>query len=286
MLPSVSTRYIALLGKPLGFSRASAMQNAALRACRLDALYFPLECTEDDLPVLLPAFRRMPFLGFAVTKPLKMKILDYLDSVDLMTGQIGACNTVKLENGCLVGYNTDGTGFVQALAEQIDFTGKNMLVLGAGGAARAISFACAVHGIGGIQVMNRTPANAQALTRDLIHGTGISAEALPYCAQIPRDIMQQVDILVNATGLGMQPYVGRSPLAPDCLMPHVLVCDLAYNPSETQLLLDAKKIGCRTMNGFQMAVYQGAHQFERLTGHQAPYEQMLSHMQRRGRKGG
>ncbi|MDR3767531.1 MAG: shikimate dehydrogenase [Butyricicoccus sp.] len=286
MLPSVSTHYIALLGKPLGFSRASAMQNAALRACKIDALYFPLECTQDDLPVLLPAFRRMPFFGFAITKPLKVKIMDYLDSVDLMSGQIGACNTVKLENGCLVGYNTDGTGFAQALAEQIDFTGKSMLVLGAGGAARAITFACAVHGIGQIQIMNRTEERAQALALDLVHGTGVQAEALPYQTAIPREIMEQVDILVNATGLGMQPYIGRSPIAADCLMPHVLVCDLAYNPLATQLLLDAKKIGCQTMNGLKMAGYQGAHQFELLTGHQAPYEQMLSQMQRRERKGG
>lgn len=280
MVPSVSTKYIALLGKPLGFSRASAMQNAALRACGLDALYVPLECEPEDLPVLLAAFRRLPFLGFAVTKPYKMKILDYLDSVDLLAAQIGSCNTVKLENGCLVGYNTDGTGFVKALAGHTTLAGKRMLILGAGGAARALAFACAAGGVRKIQIMNRTQMKAKALAEDLYIGTGVQAESLVWDENALRQAAEQTDILVNATGVGMQPHEGQSPVGAGCLHSRLLVCDLAYNPEKTQLLLDAERIGCCTMNGLDMAVYQGAQQFELLTGHRAPCEEMRRSMQR------
>lgn len=275
MLPSVATRYIALLGWPLGFSRASAMQNAALQACGLDALYLPLECRPEDLPVLLPALRRLPFWGFAVTKPYKVDILRYLDDVDPEARKIGSCNTVKLENGRLIGYNTDGTGFARALAEQTGLSGKRMLVLGAGGTARALGFACAMRGVGSIRIMNRTLSRAQALARDLAAGAGVQAEALPWDEPALRDAVRQADILVNATGVGMQPHEGLSPIAADCLLPHLLVCDLAYNPPATRLLLDAAKIGCRTMNGLKMAVYQGAAQFEILTGRRAPCGEML-----------
>ena len=280
MIPTVFTRYIALLGQPLGFSMASVMQNAALRACGLDALYFPLECQQDDLTVLLDAFRRMPFLGLAVTKPFKIKILDYLDCIDPIAERIGSCNTVRMEAGCLNGINTDGDGFADALYDVFEeFHGKSMLVCGAGGTARALSFACASRGMGQIGICNRSLDKANRLAWELKQ-FGANACSFPI-EEIP-DVLRQFDILVNATGLGMQPYEGQSPISAEALFPQLFVCDLAYNPSRTKLLEDAEKKGCRVMNGFAMAVYQGVRQFEFLTGKEAPVSIMEAALRGQG----
>lgn len=276
MIPSVSTRYIALLGQPLGFSKASAMQNAALRAYDMDALYFPLECSTDDLPVLLPALRRMPFLGLAVTKPLKMRIVPYLDEIDPAAARIGSCNTVRFQDGRLIGFNTDGLGFADMLrAHYGSFQNKNLLVCGAGGTARALCFACAAEGIGRIRVANRSFDHAQELTSALSK-TGVQAEALTL-ANVP-DALADTDILVNATGLGMQPHEGESPIPAGVLSSHLFVCDLAYNPPRPRLLEDAAQAGCRILNGFDMSVYQGARQFHLLTGKIPPLDVMFDVM--------
>ena len=278
LIPTTHTQFIALLGNPLGFSKASVMQNTALRAAGLDILYFPLECQQEDLPVLLPAFRRMPFAGLAITKPFKVKILSYLDEIEPSAKQIGSCNTVRLHDGRLTGYNTDGYGFTDALHKHYgDFQGKTMLVCGAGGTARAICFACAAQGIGRIRIVNRSLQNAQALAEGL-NQQGIDAEAYPLADA--EKLLPDTNILVNATGLGMQPYEGQSPLPDIILPPHLFVCDLAYNPPRTKLLLDAEQAGCRVMNGFDMSVYQGARQFWLLTGKQPPLEIMFETMQK------
>ena len=277
---SARTKWVALLGKPLGFSKSPAMQKHAFAAAGVDAVYLPAECEEDQLAAILSAARCLPFLGLAVTKPYKVKILSYLDAVDPAAMQIGSCNTVKLESGRLIGYNTDGIGFADALAEQTALAGKTMLILGAGGTARALSFACASRGMARILVANRTAQKAQTLAYDLSAGTSVQAEALSFDSDTLGRAMDCVDILVNATGIGMQPHEGQSPIAANCLLPRVLVCDLAYNPPATRLLLDAEQIGCRIMNGLKMAVYQGVRQFEILTDRRAPFEEMLQVMKR------
>ena len=133
----------------------------------------------------------------------------------------------------------------------------------------------AARGMARILIANRTAQKAQALAHDLLAGTSVQAEALSFDSDTLGRAMDCVDILVNATGIGMQPHEGQLPIAANCLLPRVLVCDLAYNPPATRLLLDAEQIGCRTMNGLKMAVYQGVRQFEILTGRRAPFEEML-----------
>lgn len=192
---SARTKWVALLGKPLGFSKSPAMQNHAFAAAGVDAVYLPAECEEDQLAAILSAARCLPFLGLAVTKPYKVKILSYLDAVDPAAMQIGSCNTVKLESGRLIGYNTDGIGFADALAEQTALAGKTMLILGAGGTARALSFACASRGMARILVANRTAQKAQTLAYDLSAGTSVQAETLSFDSDTLGRAMDCVDIL-------------------------------------------------------------------------------------------
>lgn len=268
---SVSTRtgLIALLGRPLGFTLAPAMQNSAFRALGMDALYLPVECEADDLPVLLAAFRRMPFIGLAVTKPLKISILPYLDELDPLVAQIGSCNTVCFKNGRWTAHNTDGEGFADALTGAYgDIRGATLLVLGAGGASRALCFACAARGAGRILLVNRTLETARALAQAVSLRFPIPCEALPWGEL--SSALPKADILINATGLGMEPHVGQTPLPAALLSPRLFVCDLAYRPARTRLLADAEAAGCRTMNGLAMAVYQGARQIKLWTGYDAP----------------
>lgn len=273
---SVSTRtgLIALLGHPLGFTLAPDMQNRAFRALGLDALYLPVECEEGDLSTLLAAFRRMPFVGLAVTKPLKISILSHLDALDATVAQVGSCNTVCLQNGQWIAHNTDGDGFADALNEAYgDIRGATLLVLGAGGASRALCFACAACGAGRILLASRTQQTAHALAQAVSRHTRVPCEALPW-ESLPT-ALPDADILVNATGLGMEPHLGQSPLPAALLRPHLFVCDLAYRPAQTRLLADAEAAGCRTMNGLGMAVYQGARQFTLWTGQSAPVSLMF-----------
>ena len=138
-----------------------------------------------------------------------------------------------------------------------------------------VAILSAARGMARILIANRTAQKAQALAHDLLAGTSVQAEALSFDSDTLGRAMDCVDILVNATGIGMQPHEGQLPIFANCLLPRVLVYDLAYNPPATRLLLDAEQIGCRTMNGLKMAVYQGVRQFEILTGRRAPFEEML-----------
>ena len=270
---SVHTKLVALLGSPLGFTMAPAMHNTTYAECGLDYLYFPVECSKADLPVLLSAFRRMNFAGFAVTKPLKMEIMGYLDEVTPLAAKIGAVNTVKNEGGRLVGYNTDGYGFAQSLYSAYgDYTGKTMFVFGVGGASRSLCFDCAERGIRRIYLCSR---HENTLASELIAKAGIEAIWIPQYTDAVPDYIAQSDILVNASGVGMEPHLGETPVDSSVLRPDLFVCDLAYNPPATRLLLDAEQAGCRTMNGLKMVAYQGARQFEIFTGKSAPYEKML-----------
>lgn len=261
---SARTKWVALLGKPLGFSKSPAMQNHAFAAAGVDAVYLPAECEEDQLAAILSAARCLPFLGLAVTKPYKVKILSYLDAVDPAAMQIGSCNTVKLESGRLIGYNTDGIGLCRR-ARGTDCARRQNHAhpwCGRHGASAQLCLRiCVVWRVSWLQTaLHKRRRRWHTIFRP---EQACRPRTLSFDSDTLGRAMDCVDILVNATGIGMQPHEGQSPIAANCLLPRVLVCDLAYNPPATRLLLDAEQIGCRIMNGLKMAVYQGVRRLKK-----------------------
>ena len=275
---SVRTKLIALLGKPLGFTMAPAMHNEAFAACGLDCLYWPVECGAEELPALLEAFRHMNFAGFAVTKPLKVEIMRYLDEVTPLAQKIGSVNTIKVSDGRWIGHNTDGFGFAQSLYNRYgDYSGKTMFVFGAGGAARALCFECAERGIRTVYLCSR---HENTLAQELTEKTGVQAVWIRQGSAQIADAIAGSDILVNGSGLGMQPHLGETPVDAGLLRPALFVADLAYNPAKTRLLEEAEALGCRTMNGLEMCVLQGARQFHIWTGAPEPVDRMTETLTR------
>lgn len=275
---SSRTKLIALLGTPLSFTMAPTMHNEAFAVNDLDYFYFPIECGVEELPVLLPAFRLMNFAGFAVTKPLKVEIMKYLDEISPLAAKIGSVNTVKVENQKLVGYNTDGFGFAESLYHTYgDYQGKTMFVFGAGGAARAACFECAERGIRRIYLCSR---HENSLAEELSEKAGVNASWICQGQEEIASLVAESDILVNASGLGMVPHLGETPIDTFLLRPELFAADMAYNPAKTRFLEDAEARGCRTMNGLEMCVLQGGRQFSIWTDTAAPISQMTQTLTR------
>jgi shikimate dehydrogenase len=275
---SSRTKLIALLGTPLSFTMAPTMHNEAFDSKGLDYFYFPIECDADTLPAMLPAFRCMNFAGFSVTKPLKIEIMKHLDEISSLASKIGSVNTIKVEDGKLVGYNTDGFGFAQSLLNTYgNYRGKTMFMVGAGGAARASCFECAERGIRKIYLCSR---HESFLAAELSEKANIETEWVCQGSSEVASLIEQSDLLVNASGVGMVPHLGETPIDSSLLRPDLFVADLAYNPAKTRLLEEAEKLGCRIMNGLEMCVLQGARQFNIWTNTSAPTDQMTQTLTR------
>lgn len=274
---TVDTKLVALLGNPLRQSVSYLIQNRVYEELGLDYFYFPVELSRaDQLESVIAGFRQMNFAGFAVTKPYKEQVIPYLDRLDCTAEKMGACNTVVVEDGCLVGYNTDGVGCTRSLREERGFdpAGSSVFSYGAGGAARAVLFQLAAEGAGQITVA-------------ALDGMGLRlAEDLNRCYpglccgvdMSRRDILSektgQADLVLNLTGLGMAPHLDETPVDPAWLRPGQLCYDAIYNPEKTRFLEDAERAGCRTLNGLGMVICQGLAQIELWTGVRANEEIM------------
>lgn len=277
---TVNTKLIALLGNPLKQSLSASMQNAAFENCGLDFTYFPVETTEQSLPGVVTGIRNMNFAGFGVTKPDKMSVMAHLDEVDEFAAKMGAVNTVVVEDGGrLKGYNTDGEGFLRSLGEHYErpLAQSVFLCFGAGGAARAICCSLAYKGAKKIIVSSLFDTDSEALSNDInIHFSPI-ATMIPWADKAALyETAKSVDVMMNATGVGMGAHVGESPVGGDIFRPGMLAFDAAYNPAITKFLTDAKQKGCTTLNGLGMLLYQGTAQFEKWTGRKAPVDLMRS----------
>ena len=270
----IDTRFILLLGTPLRQSFAARMQNRAYEAMGLNMLYGDCETGPEHLGEIVSGLRRMPNIaGFAVTKPCKEKVLPYLDELDPLCEKMGACNTVlRKEDGTLVGYNTDGAGFLASLREEagIDVRGKSFFCIGSGGAGRAICSVLAYNGAKKIYVAARHRENADRLAKDINRNFAPAAESVPYG---DFSHVEDCDVVINASGVGMV-RSGESPMPKELMLPGRLCFDAAYNPSRTQFLTDAGEKGCRILNGLGMSLYQGAAQIKIWTGREAPIEVM------------
>lgn len=282
-----TTKLVGIIGSPVGHSLSPRMQNAAFRARGLDWCYIPLNLEPRFIKRGVEALSVLGFEGFNVTIPHKQTIIPLLDRITPEARFIGAVNTVVIKKGKLMGHNTDAEGFLRALREgrRLTLRGKKVLVLGAGGAARAVSFRLSLEGVREITIANRSAARSRALVADL--KKAISRKAASSCrfSSIPLSkphlakTIPGVEIVVNATSMGM----GSNPpllLPPGTLSPKHIVCDLVYQPPDTGLLKQAVRSGARPVNGLGMLLYQGALAFEIWTGKKAPIKAMRAVLQK------
>lgn len=271
------TKYIGLLGYPLGHSISPVMQNAAFESKNINNLYIPVEVRKEDLADVVKAMSKMNFAGFNVTIPYKIEVMNYLDEIDDLAKSIGAVNTVVIKDGKLKGYNTDGIGFLRSLEGELSLsvTGKNIFILGSGGAARAISMTLAMNKANRLYICNRTFERAEGLVRDINSKYGNVAISIPMLRQKMEEAITDAEILINATSVGTYPNIDEIPIDKELLNGNFAVCDVVYNPKKTKLLQEAEKLGCKTMSGLGMLVHQGAEAFEIWTGAKAPVETMF-----------
>jgi shikimate dehydrogenase len=270
------TKLVGLMGYPVEHSLSPAMHNRAFAALSLNWCYLPLPVPPERLGEAVAGLRALGFVGANVTVPHKEAVMSYLDEVTPEAQAIGAVNIIVIHGDELIGYNTDWQGFLTALSEGgFDPQGKRAVVLGAGGAARAVVYALAWGGAQ-VAILNRTPAHAQALVRDF---SPLFPSALlvsfPLNSRTLREQAAEAHLLVNATPVGMWPEVTRSVWPEDLALPsHLTVFDLVYNPCQTKLLQQAKAAGATGIGGLGMLVHQGAAAFELWTGEKAPVETM------------
>jgi 3-dehydroquinate dehydratase/shikimate dehydrogenase len=256
-----ATKVYAVAGDPISHSLSPAIMNAALRSENVNGVFLALNA--KSLKDLLECVREIPIQGLGVTMPHKESILKFLDNTDPQTSKIGACNTVvRSQDGKLYGFNTDTSGVVRPLEQRIPLQGARILVLGAGGAARAAVFALKARGAE-IFILNRNVAAAQKLARQ--------AKARTMKRQDLKKL--DFDVIINATPVGMG-NTRESPLNPEEIRAKI-VFDMVYDPAETRLLKLAKERGAEVISGSVMFVHQAARQFEIWTGKPAPREDML-----------
>jgi shikimate dehydrogenase len=239
-----------------------AMHNAGYRALGLPFTYvaFAIERTEEAVL----AMRYLGIRGFGVSMPHKIKVMRYLDRLDETAEEIGEVNTVVNDDGCLTGYNTDWTGAIGALEEETSLHGKRAVVVGAGGAARAVVYGLVRRG-SDVSLYNRTISKGQALAEALGVRFGGDLEAL--------DTAGDYDVLVNATSVGFH-TPGDSPISPSLLTEGKIVLDVVFMPPVSRLVRDARAHGCVAIPGTRMLVHQAAYQFQLYTGREAPLEAM------------
>ena len=265
-----ATQVVGVFGSPIVHTASPAMHNAALAALKLNWRYLAFHVEPQNLRSALAGIRDLNFRGVNLTVPHKIMALDLVDVVEPEARKLGAVNTVVVKDGKLIGYNTDGYGFIKAIKEDFDMVlkGKRVLILGAGGAGRAIAIQCGLEGAAQVSVANRTVAKIAPIAAELaVSQTPCQAIGLDAASLLR--VVPEVDLLVNATSVGLQP--GDSVDLPAALFSAQLaVYDTIYRPAETQLLRQATEAGAKVSNGLSMLLHQGAKAFEIWTGRKAP----------------
>ncbi|WP_366922517.1 shikimate dehydrogenase [Metallumcola ferriviriculae] len=279
---SGTTKIVGLLGWPVEHSFSPAMHNAVFEYLDMDYAYIPFPVPPTGLARAVRGLFQAGVKGVNVTVPHKVRVMDCLDEIDPYAQAVGAVNTVTLHQGRLQGYNTDGAGFIASLAEAgFNPTGKRFLLLGAGGAARAAAFALVGAGADKVFIANRTFNRAEALAGALPPNIGAAAG---FFRDDLTKVIDACHCLVNTTSVGMYPHAGALPIPAELIKSHLIVADLVYNPVETELLIEARARGCRTVSGLGMLIYQGAASFKIWTGREAPVELMLQVLKKENRQ--
>jgi shikimate dehydrogenase len=269
-----STKVCGIIGDPIEHSMSPVMHNAAFTALDLDYAYLPFRVRREELKMAIAGIKALGIVGLNVTIPHKVDVIPLLDKLDLLAEKMGAVNTIVNEDGVLAGYNTDAPGFLQALlARGIAPEGKKIVILGAGGAAKGISFILAEAGAR-LVILNRTLFKAKQLVSQIAQSYNKRLEAMALNDENLRRALDNADVLVNTTSIGMVPDVDRTPVPAELLKADVVVFDIVYNPLETRLLREARMAGARTIDGLDMLVWQGVLAFHKFTGREAPFEIM------------
>lgn len=263
MIIDQRTDLYGVVGFPLGHTLSPIMHNTAFKATGVKAIYLAFETR--DIEGCVTGMRSLGIKGMSVTLPFKSEVLPYLDDVDEVAEKTGAVNTIVNNNGRLIGYNTDALGALKALQDVVDLSGMSCLLIGAGGAARAIGFILKQEGVR-LTIANRSPERGMELARSL------QSPFVPLGDLTKMD----ADILVQTTPVGMYPHTEECPVPEHLLKEGTVVMDIIYNPMETKLLKRAADHGCKTVNGLSMFIHQGAEQFRLWTGVEPPLKEMTS----------
>lgn len=265
------TKKIGIIGWPVGHSQSPAIQNAAFKAAGLDYVYVPLPVKPDQLEAAVEGLEALGFAGANVTIPHKVDIMKYLDRLDVSATEMGAVNTIVIREGTCIGYNTDGAGFIKALlAKGVNPSGKKVMILGAGGAARAVVCGLLQQAAESIIICARNQEKAMQFVKLFS-----DSDKVAFCLwQQGREFSEQLstcDILVNCTSLGMSPKPDAQPFVDwQTISKPIVVCDLVYNPLETVFLKTAASLGHSIVTGDGMLIEQGALAFSLWTGCEAP----------------
>jgi len=272
-----ASQVVGVIGWPVQHSLSPPMHNAAFRALGLNWVYVAFAVPPDKIGAAIAGMRALGIRGLNVTIPHKAAVVSHLDEISPTSRQLGVVNTIVNADGHLRGDSTDGAGFIRALTEAgEEVTDNRVVLIGAGGSARAVALAAAQEQPEELVIVNRTPQRAVELA-ELVGAAG-RLEAVRAIAMDSPEVARVVssaDVVIDATPIGMYPHTNVAPvISPGWLRPCQLVCDLTYNPRDTVLLQAAREAGARTLDGTGMLVHQGAIAFEQWTGQQAPVEVM------------
>jgi len=273
---SGKTRFCAVIGDPVEHSLSPCIHNAAFQHLQLDYVYVAFPVKQEELRTAIQGMRSLKIHGLNVTTPHKLDVIQHLDLLDESAKNVGAVNTILNKEGTLIGYNTDGKGALLALeANQGELSNQKILILGAGGAARSISFSLAQEACQ-VTILNRTVERAENLVKELSKTFGEKVKCGKLCRENLKKELEDASILVNATSAGMRPdQEDITPVDKDLLRPNLLVFDLVYDPPETRLLREARSVEAKTIDGLAQLVYQGAASFKIWTGERAPVDVMI-----------
>lgn len=286
-------RMIGLLGHPVGHSHSPRMHNAAFQTLNLPYVYQAFDVLPQHLAEAVRGMRALGFRGFNVTIPHKVAVMSLIDELSSEATGIGAVNTVVIDDdGKLYGTNTDGSGYVRSLKEEtaISLRGARVVLLGAGGAARAIAYSLLKEGIAALSIANRNRERAEQLAARLkdVFAQGYGRNGVAITVGALDDVsrwLPDADLLVNTTSVGMHPHEEAAPMPTEWLqrLPQsAVVSDLIYNPLKTRLLRAAEGYGLRIHGGLGMFLYQGAEAFRLWTGQEAPLDVMRQAVLQRG----
>ena len=267
-----STKVVGLIGEPVEHSFSPPMHNEAFKTLGLDYVYVPFNVSPNNLKSAIEGANSLNIQGLNVTIPHKINVIKYLKELDPIAELIGAVNTIDFKN--LKGYNTDGIGCIRAIEEVTKIKDKNIVVAGAGGAARAIVFYLAKYGAEEVDILNRNLKKAENLANDLLASNLISNVNSSDISEISKFI-SDADILIDTTPVGMHPNVSDEPIVKAAdIHEELVVNDIVYNPNETVLLKEAIKANAKVVYGIKMLLYQGAESFKIWTGREAPIDVM------------
>jgi shikimate dehydrogenase len=266
---SGKTSVFGIFGHPVEHTFSPAMHNAAFATIKMNACYIPFSVAPADLELAVRAIVPLGIRGLNITIPHKEKIIPFLDDLTDDARMIGAVNTVEVTRGKLIGHNTDGRGFLRSLREETKFSpkGKTILIIGSGGAARAVGFNLALSGAHTVLLFDLDPLKAAKLGNDIRKNTGARVTVIDQKGL--EQYSQDAECIINATPLGLKPG-DPLPIQRHLILKKHLICDLVYNPLWTTLLKSARSIGAETLSGIGMLLYQGVIAFEIWTKAKAP----------------